>query len=314
VLVCDNASTDDSWENMKAWAEGRFAPDVAADFPLRHLILPRVPKPIPYLEYSDATDMRRPQKCDVPLVLIQTGTNLGFAGGNNVALRYAQSQGDYEYIWIINNDTLVQPLTLSHLVDKLRSAPSYGMCGGTVVYQHVPHLIQARGGNTYVPWLGRTTPLGFLETPETEVCETHIEARMACVSGACLLVSKALVQTVGYLSEIYFLYFEELDWALRARQHGYQLAYAARAIMYHQEGASIGGGNRDRAHKSWTADYFEIRNRLVFTRKFYPWAVPLVCLALLVTLGNRLRRRQWDRLGLVCKTVIDAFRVRLDTR
>lgn len=315
VVVCDNASTDGSLENIQAWANGLLDCDVAAFFPLKSHVSPPVPKPISYVYYEKevAEGGGRLEPSHAPLVLIQVGENAGYAGGNNVALRYIQRRGDYDYVWILNNDTIVRPDTLAHLVDKLRSAPAFGVCGATVAYQHDPTLIQTRGGSAYIPWLGQTRHLGARERLSAPTCEPDIEARMACVSGACMLVTKRFLKEVGLLSEIYFLYFEELDWALRARRYGYAFAYASEAILYHQEGASTGGGNRDRGNKSWLADYYEVRNRLVVTRKFHPWATPIVCLSLVGTMINRIRRRQWKRIGMVLKSAIDAFSVTLDT-
>jgi GT2 family glycosyltransferase len=315
VVVCDNASTDGSLENIQAWANGLLHCDVAAFFPLNSHVSPPVPKPISYVYYEkeEAEGGGGLEPPHAPLVLIQVGENVGYAGGNNVALRYMRRRGDYDYVWILNNDTIVRPDTLAILVDKLRSAPAFGMCGATVAYQHDPNLIQTRGGSTYLPWLGQTRHIGALERLVATTREPDIEARMACVSGACMLVTKRLLKDVGLLSEIYFLYFEELDWALRARRYGYALAYASQAIIYHKEGGSIGGGNRDRGNKSWLADYYEVRNRLVVTRKFYPWALPVVCLSLIGTIINRIRRRQWKRLGMVFKCAVDAFKVTLDT-
>jgi len=315
VIVCDNASTDDSWEKIKVWADGHLEVKSVEDFPLMDFIVPGVPKPIPYLEYNreESESGGKPDEQDEPLVLIQTGENLGFSGGNNVALRYIQSKADYNYVWILNNDTIVRPDALTILVDKLNSDPTYGICGATVVYQHDLNCIQARGGNSHIAWLGQTRHVGFLESLETKVSEKKIEKKIDCVLGACMLVTKVFIRDVGLLSEIYFLYFEELDWALRARKYGYKLAYASQAVIYHKEGETLRESNRDRAEKSWTADYFEVRNRLVLTRKFYPWALPIVCLSFIITMANRVHRKQWKRIGMVCKAVIDAFKVRLDT-
>ena len=315
VVVCDNGSTDGSLEKIQTWANGLLHCGVAVSCLLKPLVYPPVPKPVTYVTYTKEEAERggNPEPNTPPLVLIQVGENAGYSGGNNVALRYIRRRGDYEYIWILNNDTIVCPDALSILVDKLRNVSNIGICGATLVYQHAPTRIQTRGGSTYVPWLGRTRHIGALEHLSMPAYEPDIEAKMACVSGACMLVTKRFVQQVGLLSEIYFLYFEELDWALRAKSYGYALAYASQAIIYHKEGASIGGGNRDRDHKSWLADYYEVRNRLVVSRKFYPWAVPTVCLALIGTLMNRIRRRQWRRIGMVFKGVIDAFSVALDT-
>ncbi len=314
VVVCDNASTDRSMDHLKAWAAGQLQLRPRINAQLRHFITPAVSKPIPYLEYGrEASEAREHHnEPDVPLIFIRTEANLGFAGGNNVGLRYIMQRSDWAYIWLLNNDTIVHPQTLSRLVDKIQSHPAYGICGATVAYQDDINRIQTRGGSTHLVWLGQTRHIGFLEPTNRQVAEASIERQMSCVVGACMLVTKTFIQDVGLLSEHYFLYFEELDWALRSSAYGYKFAYAAQALVYHKEGGSTVGGNRNRSEKSRTADYYEIRNRLVLTRKFYPWAVPIVCLSLIVTLINRLRRRKWDRLGMVLKAAIEGFRVKLD--
>ncbi len=314
VVVCDNASSDHSADHIKAWAAGRLEANCPQPSPLSAFISPAVPKPIPYIECSreDAEAGGKVNAPDIPLILIHTGENLGFAGGNNVGLRYVIHQGDYDYIWLLNNDTIVHPDALSILVDKIQRDPAYGICGATVIYQDETNVIQTRGGSTHLVWLGQTRHIGFPPSLHLPVSEEDIEQKMSCVLGACMLVTKGFIQDVGLLSEIYFLYFEELDWALRARPYGYKLAYAWRARVYHKEGAATGGGNRKRAEKSWTADYYEIRNRLVLTRKFYPWALPTVCLSLIITMLNRIRRQKWKRIGMVVKAVRDGFGVKLD--
>ncbi|ETX07957.1 glycosyltransferase family 2 protein [Candidatus Entotheonella palauensis] len=314
VIVCDNGSTDDSLNHIKAWADGYRDATIPNGFPLCDLISPAVPKPIPYIEYhrKEAELGKKEHEPDVPLILIRTGENLGFAGGNNVGLRYLANRSDYDYIWLLNNDTIVHPDALSTLVSKLQQKASYGMCGATIIYQDNTHLIQTRGGSHHLVWLGQTRYIGFLDSIKMPVIEEVIEHKMSCVLGACMLVTKNFIQHVGLLSEDYFLYFEELDWALRAKPHGYKFAYASQAIVYHKEGGTTGGSNLHRSEKTWTADYFEIRNRIVLTRKFYPWALPTVCLSLIITIVNRIRRKKWNRIGMVLRAARDGFRVPLN--
>ncbi len=313
VIVCDNQSTDGSWEYMKAWAEGKLNLLLPAASPLRQFSFPPVPKPIPYCIHNrqEAEDGGDSSDSDVPLIFIQNGGNLGFTGGTNVALRYALKRDDFDYTWLLNNDTVIQKDTLSEMVHKIRSKSEYEMCGSTIRYYHLPDKIQARAGNRYNPWIGRSRHLGFLEDADTTTNESEIEQQMDHVMGTSMLVSKDYIEQVGLMSDVLFLYFDELDWTLRSKKHDFRLAYASRSVLYHKEGATIGGGNRDRSAKSVKADYFEIRNRLVITRKYYPWALPTVLLGLSVTILNRIRRRQWNRIWMVFKIVVDAFRIKL---
>ena len=84
VIVCDNGSHDGSVEKIKLWAEGKLNVTVSLDNPHRHLSHPPVAKPIHYLEYDRETAEAggHPDAADVSLILINTGGNLGFPGGN----------------------------------------------------------------------------------------------------------------------------------------------------------------------------------------------------------------------------------------
>ncbi len=81
----------------------------------------------------------------IPLTLIQSGANnLGFAGGCNVGVRYALAQG-MDYVWLLNNDTLVMPDSLQHRVTHLQSNPEVGICGSTLLSLHRPSYVLALG-------------------------------------------------------------------------------------------------------------------------------------------------------------------------
>lgn len=291
VIVCDNDSQDGSLEHVKSWAEGRLDVALPKSNPLRHLSFPPVTKPIPYVEYDRAQAERggNPADADCRLVLIQTGANLGFAGGNNVGLRYALARDDFQYVWILNNDTVVSPDALTRMVERMAEKPDAGMCGATLLYYDQPDRLELPGGGLYNKWFGgeRAKYIGRVYPPDRLMDYESIERNMAYVNGACMLASKAFLIDVGLMSEDYFLYFEELDWAMRARG-SYSLAYAPRAIVYHKEGATI-----QRNDGECDFDYYFVKNRLVFTRKFFPWALPTVYLGLVISLLKRIRSRRW---------------------
>jgi hypothetical protein len=201
-------------------------------------------------------------------VLIQTGSNLGFAGGCNVGLRYALARSDCEFVWLLNNDTVVARDSLTRMVEKMSTEPSLGICGSVLLDYVAPHAVQAFGGRCYSAWRGRVLP--GRPSPEGEVPSRPIDY----VQGASMLVRREFLQSVGLMEEAYFLYFEELDWAMRAAER-FQLGYSPRSFVYHKEGASI-GTNASRWNRSLLSERFAARNRVLFTRKFYPAFVPLV--------------------------------------
>lgn len=301
VIVCDNASEDGSLEHIKSWAEGRLDVAIPMDTPLRHLSFPPVPKPIPYVQYDrEQAEKGGDPAVDVPLTLIQTGGNLGFAGGNNVGLRYALARGDFDYVWLLNNDTVVRPGALARMADRMSEKPGAGMCGSTLFYYHEPDKVQLLGGLTHNKWLGISRHIGQYQSATLGTDGRHVERQMAYVAGASMLVSKSFLEDVGLMCEDYFLYGEELDWILRAKGC-YALAYAPESLVYHKVGSTTGDSNHRGGEKSIASDYFLIRSRLMITHKFFPCALPTVYLGLALTLSNRARRRQWNRLSLVLR-------------
>ncbi len=245
------------------------------------------------------------------VTLLQSGANLGFAGGNNVGLRCALARGA-EYVWLLNNDTLVEPDALTQLVARIerpeRGLP-IGLCGSTLVYENARDTVQALGGARYNRWLGSVRHLGQHRRRTQPIDAAALEAQLDYLIGASMLVSRPFLKTVGLMQEDYFLYFEELDWAARARGR-FRLGYAPESIVYHKEGSSIGGNDRAKGAKSYTADLYALKNRVRFTRRFYPYALPTVYLGLGLAALNRARRRQWRRVGLIGRIMLRGGEVR----
>ncbi len=274
VIVCDNDSSDSSLDHIKDWAKGNLQVAIATDNPLYALSSPPVAKPIPYAEYTrkQAEAGGDDKANNARLILIQTGKNLGFAGGNNAGLRYALSRDDFQHVWLLNNDTVIKADALTALVGSMQDDTGAGMCGSTLPFYHDPDMIWALGGASYNKWLCKTECIGLREPLSRTISKAEIERRMAYLAGASMLVSKAFLQTVGVMNERYFLYFEELDWALRAKGR-YRLIFAPDSIVYHKVGASIlKGTSRDTS----TADYYMFRNSLIITLSYHPLALPIV--------------------------------------
>lgn len=297
IIVCDNASSDGSLEYIRSWARGELAPE-AENPELASLTLPPVLKPVPFVEISSER-MNVMGRHDTRLVLIQNGANLGFAGGNNVGLRYALSQGDCDFAWLLNNDTIVRPDALSPLVKRMHERPDAGICGSTLLYYHDPSKVQAWGGSIYNRWVARVGHIGKLADAAKVPEPQDIESQMAYVIGASMLVRKSFLEQIGLMDEGYFLYFEELDWAARAKGH-FRLAYCPSSIVYHKEGRSI-GSHRVTAQQSVLAEFYATRNRILFTRKYYPLALFTVLVAVAASAIHRLFSRRWGNFAAVLR-------------
>lgn len=316
VVVCDNDSGDESVERIREWAAGRLDATPDDSGPLRQLTAPPVPKPIRVIEpasagspvhASDGLDGPHPAGApepappsrDVPgdqpappLVLVETGSNLGYAGGNNVAIRHALADPEIDAVWILNNDTVVDPGALGALVGEIERSPDVGICGSTLLYYDRPAVVQTLGGAKYSPWTALPRHIGEGEPLVRAPAPDEVRRTMWYVNGASMLVTRRFVEEVGLMDERYFLYFEELDWALRARGR-FSLGFAPGSVVFHKEGSSIGTDGAER--KSELSDRWFHRNRLEITRRYFPRRMWTVRLALLVSVLRRLRRREWSR-------------------
>lgn len=301
IIVCDNGSTDDSLARLAAWAEGRLDVAVPVGHPLHKLSWPPVPKPLPFALHARTTAESGGASADSRLVLIDVGENLGFAGGNNVALRYLLARDDFDHVWLLNNDTVIAPGALEALLERMAQCPDVGMCGATLLRYDAPERLQARGGGWYCRWLGLAWHLGQLGSTAVVVDAAAVERRMSYVVGASMLVSREFLLRVGLMDESYFLYFEELDWALRAKGR-FSLAYAPACRVYHKVGRSVGTGFLPH-RKSYLSDYCNVRNRLRFTARYYPRAMPMLLLTLCGAILLRLLSGQWDRAVMVWQLI-----------
>ena len=300
VIVCDNASTDNSLENLIAWAEGRL--DVCGpEHPLKHLSFPPVSKTFKWcLVDRERAEAGRLDNQHASLILVECGSNLGFAGANNVALRLLMALDDVEHVWLLNNDTVVEPDALQSLVDAMHGERRMGICGSTLLYYDRPDRVQACGGGYYCKWIGLPWLIGRWRRFTESFAQSGRPSRMMnYVVGASMLIPRSYLLDVGLMREDYFLFYEETDWAWRGRSR-YELGWAPGSKVYHKVGSSIGTSSNPR-QKSRICDYYALRNRVLFTRRFCPEALPTVWLTLLCAMIVRLVSGRFDLVDIPLK-------------
>ena len=302
VVVCDNASSDGSMEHIVAWAEGcELAP--------RTVFLPHEPvlKPVQYVRYNRTTAESGPADSTL-LALIDNGANLGFAGGCNVGIRYALSKPDCGYVWLLNNDCVVPTDALAKMVALCRQRPRVGICGSEVHYYDNPSMVQTFGGRLN-PWFCTTHSIACGAPADSLRAEP---ATIDYVPGASMLVTREFLARVGPMSESYFLYFEEIDWAERARGI-FELAVCLGGLVYHRGAASIGSPTEG-GERGIRSEYFLLRGRRIFAQRFYPIRLPLVYLGLVGSIVTRLGRRKWARAWIATQALFGVSPAMLKSR
>jgi GT2 family glycosyltransferase len=201
--------------------------------------------------------------------LIETGKNLGFAGGVNAGIRYVL-QRNADFVWLLNNDTEPRPGALAELVRKALSDPDFGAVGSVLLYAHDPTAVQAWGGGKVNCWIGHTS----------HALSPREDAWFDYLTAASVLLPRRALADVGLLDESYFLYWEDGDLSFRLRRRGWKLGVAADSIVLHKANAST-GGNRSKI------DRFSTASGIRFLRKY----APLPWLAIPLFMGMRIGKR-----------------------
>jgi N-acetylglucosaminyl-diphospho-decaprenol L-rhamnosyltransferase len=192
-------------------------------------------------------------------------------------MRPIVEQRSYSGLWILNPDTQPEPDALVELVVYAQSRHR-GMVGSRIVSAAAPGRIHSRGLRWRPAWASTEAidyhaPLSVVPDP------AEVEARLDAPSGASVFVTQDCIEKIGLMDERYFLYFEDLEWGLRAKQQC-GVGYAWRSIVHHQGGTTIGSAGV-RAKRSPLSVYLEFRNRILFVGHRYPaWFVWTVLILL----------------------------------
>lgn len=288
VAIVDNGSTDGSQARIAAWATAA-APPATQTPPWERL--PAARTRTASFARIDATAALPAPSADI--TLIEAGRNLGFAAANNVGMRFAAADPGALYYWLLNPDTVVAPDSLSIQRKRMQADATIGMLGARLMFYGNPGRVQGLAGGFH-RWRARGFHLGLGLTPDALPSDAATEAAMAYVLGASLFVRRALVERIGGMSEAYFLYYEEIDWARRMPTE-FRLAVAQDAVVWHKEGGSIGSATR--ARPSDTSLYYINAGLLRFYRRHDRARLPIALARVLrEAIGHAVRR---DKEGAV---------------
>ncbi len=185
--------------------------------------------------------------------LIKSKENLGFAGGNNLGVK--ASKGDY--VLFINNDTIVPEGFIEPLVQTLRQDKQIGMVSPKIKFHWDSSLIQYAGYTPMNHFTIRNNSIGYHQTDDGRF---DIAGETASIHGAAMMVPRQVIEKVGMMTEVYFLYYEEHDWAEMIKRSGYKIYYQPASYILHKESLSTG-------KMSPLKTYYITRNRIVFARR-----------------------------------------------
>lgn len=241
-------------------------------------------------------------KAEFPdIELVETGENLGFAGGNNAGIERALERGA-EWVVLLNNDALVEPDAIRAFRAAAASHPEAGVLGGKLYFSDPPDLIWFAGQrfNTLLGYSGR--PAGYRKPDKAEYQEPKEIGRAV---GALMAVPRSVIEEVGMLDDSLFLYVEDVEWCLRIRSAGHTVRLVPDATAVHHVSASSGG-----EHGSVATMYYGVRNTVFVCERHRPLARPLSSLRRLVIFGTFFGQALVfaERRSLATAAVRDGFR------
>lgn len=188
--------------------------------------------------------------------LLENPVNAGFAGGNNVGMRYALETGA-DWALLLNNDTVVAPTLVTRLAEAARARPEFQLLGPVINALDRPDEVMSDGCVFNPPGLN-----GFFQRLPVPVTGAGPPAvvEVDVVNGCCLMIAAEVVRRVGYFDERFFLYHEETDYCLRAARAGFRCGVVGDVLVWHKRGA----GTKDRRR---LPRYYDARNLLLLLSK-----------------------------------------------
>jgi GT2 family glycosyltransferase len=211
IVLIDNKSTDNSIDKLEKWIQNQ-------------------------------------KELSSNLIFITSSENNGYAAGNNIGIKYVESQEDAEFIWILNNDTLIKADILENLLNcyKNLEKENIALLGSKILNEDFS--IQS---------------IGYLNSKYTEdEIKSKSSIEVEHISGCSIFFRADKIKEIGYIPEEYFLYYEETDWMKHIKQKGFKIFTCLSSQLIHKHAKSTGG------IYSPFVIYYMTRNQILFNRKY----------------------------------------------
>ena len=185
------------------------------------------------------------------VAFVRSPVNGGWAGGNNIGVKYAIDRGA-DLVILLNNDTTVPPEFTEKMIAAAEAHPDYGVLGPVIHFMDEPTKVQTTGVVFNRPdRAGFFQPIDVATTPGSPAVVS-----VDIVNGCCLMIRRATVEKIGLIDDCYFLIHEESDWCLRVQEAGGACGVIAEGLVWHKGSSSF-----QREGKSLQR-YFDARNLL----------------------------------------------------
>jgi GT2 family glycosyltransferase len=198
--------------------------------------------------------------------IIELKENLGYAGNNNIGIEIALQQAA-EWVFVLNDDIVLDRECLSNLIEIGQCDTQIGILGPLVFHHDEPDFIQSAGGV-----LGRNWESMHAGQNELDQGRYREPRRVDWISGCAILVRRSVIEQVGVLDDRFYLYWEETEWCIRASKAGWKIVLVPQAKVWHK------GVQRNYQPKA-SFSYYGTRNHLLtlskhrapFRAKIFTW-------------------------------------------
>jgi GT2 family glycosyltransferase len=283
VILVDNHSQDQSLNKIRQYCQGQIPVETKfvkyrennKPIKIREITNQQTRKAEPVQYIVQSGDSSKPG-----LTLLKNDANYGFARGNNIAINYTLKAHNPDYIFLLNNDIVVDPDFLDKLIDSSQNDPEIAVTGPLIYYYDF------KGRTDVVANLGGKVNLskypGYYDLSDNYSIDDFYGDMLECdwISGAALLL-KIKNSPIKHLNEKLFFGCEDIDLALNLKEYGYKSVLVKDAYLWHKEGVS----RRKRSSEGVKRALMEIRSNLTFLKSqqnhFYLY-LPLYLLQIFV--------------------------------
>lgn len=195
------------------------------------------------------------------ITLIQNKENLGFAEGNNVGIRAALAS-PVDFIFLLNNDTVVDPHLFEPFLFLYQRFPNAGILGSYLLLLEDRETLDHLGGN-WDPKRGEFTLIGLRQKTPWEPPQS-----IDYVCGAAMMIKREVIERIGLFDPRYFLIWEESDFCFRAKKEGFEIMTCPESKVWHKVSASFTGGKPHSTYFWWRNRLLWIEQHCSFKEKF----------------------------------------------
>ena len=197
------------------------------------------------------------------LHFILNNENTGFCKANNQAIEKILSENTFNFIMLLNSDTEVSPFFIKPLIDTFKSNEKIGAVQPLILNWSDKSTIWKYEGDINKTF-GITSHRNKNKILSVEKMKSYTE----WVSGCCIFTTPSIFKKVGLFDEIFFAYYEDVDWSIRLKKQNYLIALSKLSEVYHHEsGSSKSLKKQNEGYLSPKSHYYNFRNHIIFLRK-----------------------------------------------